>query len=368
MNKVFAGSGFRCLLHDKRNLDDDPYSEYAEADLRLKADVIFEYPKIKAVRDVRYSGITEKTPTILRYFMDGSRRVFRFSDIVLADGRYYPVLAGQVGVAVLRRDDEGQMAPVRDYVRYENILVFPDAVTESDRNEIRAALTKAVKVPFQVTDYETSVSGGNKSTDYINKGTKRILDLMHDLELDAVSRMMENRDLRDDAMLVIDGSLQFRREVLTRNKFPIHQLANVIGISKSFTPSQPIPGMARGKQHLGAILQDMDIGLRTPVFNAGDDQYDKQMGIWYLRIRERRQRISPLEGVLKIEVLANGDERENGLDQSRVDHLSAWILSERNVTPYGSDARWANHIYPIYLTETYLKSGFLSDVYFKGFL
>ena len=77
---------------------------------------------------------------------------------------------------------------------------------------------------------------------------------------------------------------------------------------------------------------------------------------------------NPLAGIIKVEVLANGDEQENGLDRDRVDQLSALILSERNVTPYGSDNRWANHIYPIYLTELYLKSGFLSDVYFKGLL
>ena len=77
---------------------------------------------------------------------------------------------------------------------------------------------------------------------------------------------------------------------------------------------------------------------------------------------------NPLAGVLKIEILAHGDEKENGLDKDRVDSLSAMIMSERNVTPYGSDTRWANHLYPIYLTESFLKSGFLSDIYFKGLL
>lgn len=359
--------GFQCLLHEKRNLDDDSYSEYADVDLRIKGNALFENPKIKSIREVPTGAVNEKTPTILRYFMDGSRRVFRFSDIILSDGRYYPVLAGQVGVAVLRRDEDGRVAPVSQYVRYENILVFPDTVSQADQSEMRDELARAINISFLVSDYETSGSGGNSGTDYINKGTKKILDRMHDLELDAVDRMMNNRDLRDDAMLAIDGSLQFRREVLTRNKFPIHQLTNVIGISKSFTPSQPISGMAPFKQ-LGAVLQDLDFKQRTPVFNAGDDSYSNNLGIWYLRIRPRPQRTSPLEGVLKIEVLANGDERENGLEQDRVDTLSALILSERNVTPYGSDARWANHIYPIYLTESYLKSGFLSDVHFKGLL
>jgi hypothetical protein len=92
------------------------------------------------------------------------------------------------------------------------------------------------------------------------------------------------------------------------------------------------------------------------------------LGVWYLRIRPRQTLTSPLAGVIKIEVLANGDEKDDGLDGDRVDNLSALILSERNVTPYGSDTRWANHLYPIYLTESYLKSGFLSEVYFKGLL
>lgn len=366
MKDVFDGTGFKCLLHDKRSLDEDPYSEYVESDLRIKGK-LFEHPTNSSIRSVQNTAVNEKTPSILTYFMDGSRRVFRFSDIILSDGRYYPVLAGQVGVAVLRRNEDGSMVPVRDYVRYENFLVFPDTVDMPDRNVIRSALTGSMRVKFEVAAYKTGASGGTGSDDYISNGTKKILDRMHDLELEAVNNMMNNRNLQQDAMLVIDGSLQFRREVLTRNKFPIHQLCNVIGISKSFTPSQPVTGMTSGK-HLGTILQELEFGQRTPVFKAGEDAFADVLGVWYLRIRPRRKLTSPLDGVIKIEVLANGDERENGLDGDRVDNLSALILSERNVTPYGSDTRWANHIYPIYLTESYLKTGFLSDVYFKGLL
>ena len=365
MQDVFAGSKFKCLPYEKRNLDEDPYSEYAEYDRRIKGKT-FENPENSSIRTVPTTGVTEQVRTILRYFMDGSRRVFRFSDVILSDGRYYPVLAGQVGVAVLMRADDGSLTPMRDYVRYENILVLPDTIDRADQDAVRGELS-AKKLHFKVADYETAHSGGSNSEDYLNKGTKRILDLMHDIELDAVNRMMSNRDLRDDAMLVVDGSLQFRRDVLKRNNFPIGQLANAIGISKSFTPSQPVTGV-RGSKHLGTILQELDFGERTPVFEAGHDEFADVLGVWYLKVRPRQQMSSPLAGVIKIEVLANGDEKDDGLDRDRVDNLSALILSERNVTPYGSDNRWANHIYPIYLTEIYLKSGFLSDVYFKGLL
>lgn len=366
MQHVFEGSNFKCLPYDKRNLDEDSYSEYAEYDHRIKGKT-FEKPTNNIITSIPTVGVNEKEPSILKYFMDGSRRVFRFSDIVLEDGRYYPVLAGQVGVAVLQRSADGAIFPMREYIQYENILVLPDTIDRTDQNAIRDAMSISMRLKFDVADYETGASGGTGSEDYINKGTKKILDRMHDIELNAVRRMMANRDLRNDAMLVVDGSLQFRRDVLKRNDFPITQLANVIGISKSFTPSQPVTGMKSGK-HIGTILQGLEFGERTPVFKAGEDAFADILGVWYLRLRPRQKMTNPLAGVIKVEVLANGTEKDDGLERDRVDHLSALILSERNVTPYGSDSRWANHIYPIFLTERYLKSGFLSDVYFKGLL
>jgi hypothetical protein len=365
MQDVFEGSRFKCLPYEKRNLDEDPDSEYREYDYRIRGRM-FENPESNTISTVPTTGVDEKVPTILTYFMDGSRRVFRFSDVILPDGRYYPVIAGQVGVAVLQRANDRSVSPMNKYVQYQSMLVFPDTIEQTDQTALRAELANR-KLQFAVATYPTGRSGANQNEDYISIGTKKILDLMHDLELGAVKRMMDDRDLRDDAMLVVDGSLQFRREVLRRNDFPITQLANVIGISKSFTPSQPVTG-ARGSKHLGTFLQNLEYGQRTPVFKAGHDEFEDVLGVWYLRIRPRRMMANPLAGIIKIEVLANGDEQENGLDRDRVDHLSALILSERNVTPYGSDNRWANHIYPIYLTELYLKSGFRSDVYFKGLL
>ena len=39
----------------------------------------------------------------------------------------------------------------------------------------------------------------------------------------------------------------------------------------------------------------------------------------------------------------------------------AHLMNERNPVCYGTDGRWANHIYPIYLTERYIKSQYLSS-------
>lgn len=70
MRDVFAGSKFKCLPYEKRNLDEDPYSEYAEYDRRIKGKT-FENPANSSIRTVPTTGVTEQVRTILRYFMDG---------------------------------------------------------------------------------------------------------------------------------------------------------------------------------------------------------------------------------------------------------------------------------------------------------
>jgi len=200
MQDIFEGSKFRCLPYEKRNLDEDPDSEYREYDHRINGRM-FECPESNTITTVPTTGVNERTRSILTYFMDGSRRVFRFCDVILPNGRYYPVLAGQVGVAVLQRTNDRSITPMRKHVQYKNKIVFPDTINESDLGAIRVELAKR-GLEFALGTYPTGQSGGNQNEDYISIGTKKILDLMHDLELDAVREMMADCDLRDDAMLV----------------------------------------------------------------------------------------------------------------------------------------------------------------------
>ena len=52
---------------------------------------------------------------------------------------------------------------------------------------------------------------------------------------------------------------------------------------------------------------------------------------------------------------------KNGIDSDVIDLLSANIINERNPACYGADRRWANHLYPVYLTETFVKSKYISE-------
>jgi hypothetical protein len=91
---------------------------------------------------------------------------------------------------------------------------------------------------------------------------------------------------------------------------------------------------------------------------------DVKFAVWYLRIRETK---SPFDGVLKLEkILVWENEELEGLDSDEIDLISANIVNERNPVCYGQDGRWAKHLYPVHLTEKYIKSKFLSDIYFTS--
>ena len=51
------------------------------------------------------------------------------------------------------------------------------------------------------------------------------------------------------------------------------------------------------------------------------------------------------------------------LDSEEVDMITANIIHERNPVCYGADRRWANHLYPIYVTESYVKSKYLGEIF-----
>ncbi|MCL1987636.1 MAG: hypothetical protein FWG64_06665 [Firmicutes bacterium] len=85
------------------------------------------------------------------------------------------------------------------------------------------------------------------------------------------------------------------------------------------------------------------------------------MAIWYIRIRDKNKTRTPFDGIIKVEkILVTQAEVDNGIDSDLVDLISAHLINERNPTAYGADLRWANHLYPIYLTEKHIKSHYLS--------
>lgn len=67
---------------------------------------------------------------------------------------------------------------------------------------------------------------------------------------------------------------------------------------------------------------------------------------------------------MKVEKIMMDEELENGIDSDVIDLISANIINERNPTCYGTDKRWANHLYPVFLTESFVKSKYISTELF----
>ena len=65
--------------------------------------------------------------------------------------------------------------------------------------------------------------------------------------------------------------------------------------------------------------------------------------------------------MVKVEKLIQENELKHGVDSEMIDQLSAFLLQERNPVCYGKDNRWPNHLYPIYVAETFAKSKYISN-------
>ena len=77
-------------------------------------------------------------------------------------------------------------------------------------------------------------------------------------------------------------------------------------------------------------------------------------------MRDKKRTQTPFDGVVKVEKIMMDEEVETGIDSDVIDLISANIINERNPTCYGTDRRWANHLYPVFLTESYVKSKYIS--------
>ena len=187
--------------------------------------------------------------------------------------------------------------------------------------------------------------------------------MMHDMEIEILSDIVRSGALDTDRMLVVDGPLQFLRQDTGKAEFA-DLFYNVIGVSKNFNPMLPTSSKSkRGGTQIGAELLKLEYGERTPVFLKENDR-GRRFGVWYLRIRPKNKVSNPLEGIIKIENMVLADYYDSGIPTDVVDTISLSLLNECSPTCYGRDERWASHLYPIYLTETLIKSTFESDLVF----
>ena len=309
---------------------------------------------------------------ILSYFLDGSRRVFKVDDIAYAQsgGRsvIYPVIAGQIGVGCCHRLNK-KIVPAK--FKREFVLSLPDVADADGKPGFWPATAKKLSecdelkrlgIDFAtILPYKTSKSNDKKFED---RATACVQDRMIECEKKLVAELVREGKINQDNYLVKDGSLEYRpTKDDKKDKKKYQTFKNnynwVIGASKNFNPE--VCEDINGKPNPGFIA-DLPLYHRTPVAEYENPMLgDIKFAVWYIRLRDKKQTRTPFDGILKVEkILVTGEEIESGIDSELVDTLSAFLINERNPVCYGSDLRWANHIYPIYLTESYVKSRYLS--------
>jgi hypothetical protein len=355
INDVIRDSGARCLPSEMVNLDLERHHDSREG-FEQQATDPFESPPPQKDR-LPVEEAPRSVPSIFRYFMDGSRRTYKVTDFV-ARGRYLPLIAGQVGVAVLERADNQPPQPLHDLCKSELVIAFPDELTpEEDLKMIASAIREKTGKNFRLLRYQVK-----KDRDPVDLGVAKIMAHMASMELGMVDALAEKGLLRGDSLLAKDGPLRYKN--LAGRGFDVTQFRNVVGLSKTFRPSFSV-GKGKSKKDVGVLTFLLKMGERTQVFRTPGENC--AIGVWFLRLRPRVIGENPLQGVIKAECYAvSPDETESGLNGERIRGLTAFLLRERNVTPYGADSRWASHLYPIYLAETFIKSNFLSDICFEA--
>ena len=333
-----------------------------------------ESEKLKKPRDV--SQIAERLAKVsfplFSFFLDGSRRVYKLDDIQY-NNRIYPILLGQIGASCCQRNNQGYVSNLRT----ENRLILavpaiadPDGGSNSTffdkiRNKINTE-SSLKRLDLQLNKIITYPD--LKDSDYADLAVSDLHDEMLDMEKEFVNWLVqEERVLTPESMLIKDGSLEYKK--ISRGTYKdISRLRSnykcVVGVSKKFNPEKSYD--KKGKSNASLIAQ-LPLYHRTPAFKfrsnvSGGAGGAVHFAAWYVRIRDIEHTISPFDGVVKVErLLVDDNAVANGLPSDEVDVISANIVWERNPTCYGSDLRWANHLYPIHLTERCLKSHRLSD-------
>jgi len=312
---------------------------------------------------------------LIKFFLDGSRHVFKVDDIAY-NKQVFPVVAGQIGVGCCRRVNK-KMFPELFY--RELVLTLPDKANADGWDDTAYFSSKLKKLNESeellrfnlafsaIIPYSTS-KANNARTKLEDIAVGKIQDYMVEAEKRMVAELVKKRRLGQDSYLLKDGSLEYQKmssgkiELRTLQQIK-HNYRWVIGVSKSFNPELCFDHTGKPNSN---YIANLPVFHRTPVARYVSSYVgeDVVFGIWYIRLRDKRQTQTPFDGVVKVEKIMMDEELETGIDSDEIDLISANILNERNPTCYGADKRWANHLYPVFLTESYVKSKYISTEMF----
>ena len=200
-------------------------------------------------RDMRQRAtICLQGKPLFKYFLDGSRRVYKIDDIQY-DKKVFPIVSGQISVACCSRDMNEDNTFKNFHHIYEEsypVLCLPvTANGEGIDNDVffRNLCNKLNNIPQmrntgmelkKILYYQTKLEGNET---FENKGVAKIQDEMIECEKRIVSHLVSKNLLNQDCFLIKDGSIQYKPMKTGSFKELAHIRNNyrhVIGVSKKF--------------------------------------------------------------------------------------------------------------------------------------
>lgn len=188
---------------------------------------------------------------------------------------------------------------------------------------------------------------------------------MTDEEQLLVNQLCIDKKLNDENWLIKDGSIQYNpsSDNIERTKWNNMRTnyKHVVGVSKSFNPDLIKDFEGRKLSQTIANLLPYE---RTKAYKYSSPySADVTFAIWYIRIRkEMNFRETHFSDVVKCEMIMFNPSEP--IETDLIDAISANIINEAYPTCYGSDSRWGNHLYPVYLTESFCKSHYMDSSIF----
>ncbi|MCF6279629.1 MAG: hypothetical protein L3J14_04710 [Flavobacteriaceae bacterium] len=343
------------------------YEDKRGIQVKKKGETDKSLTKTKSIKELA-DRISKNGTPLFKYFLDGSRRTYKVDDIAYGK-RLYPIIAGQIGVAVCERTDKHTFKPVN--LKNPLVISIPDTANAQTNignhdlffnNLIKKLNEQGIleRQKLKLSKILPYSSKALKDDKYEDRGIAKIQDEMIALEQKVVFELVKAKKLNDDSFLIKDGSLEYMKSGDAKELSVIKSNYDcVVGVSKAFNPE----ALSNDVKDISRRIAELKLYHRTPAFMYQTERIpDVKFAVWYLRIRST---LSPFDGILKIEkILVRDIQEEDGLDSDEIDLISANIINERNPVCYGKDDRWAKHLYPVHLTESYIKSKYLSDIHF----
>lgn len=352
------------LDYDDRRAVSQTSASFAETDLTRKDTVLIASQMMKLA-----------SKPLFCYFLDGSRHVYKVDDIAIGN-RIFPFLAGQIIVGCCERRDRDTFK--RYAISRKIVLSLPrnfnyDGDKEDDfcrmycdkiNNELShnpfvySHGIELDKILLYATDGSKDIVSDKNG--YKNSGTAKIQAEMTDEEQRMVAELCRENRLDNEHFLIKDGSIEYNPSFSNFSTVEWHQLRSnykhVVGVSKMFNPDLL---KDYKNQRLSKTIAQLKPFERTKVYRYPAVNSESEFAIWYLRLRKSDFRETHFSDVIKCEMLL--DEKGGLIKTDLVDLISANLIKEAYPTCYGKDSRWANHLYPVFLTESFCKSNYISQ-------